>query len=356
MSRFPTQGTTNKGEGAGLAALFCTAVQRALVDIAGSNAAESPSNRSSVGFLDGVYSSYNMAGINRLPIVNGDGTVREVELNYVQRPPTSDFSDSNDNSACNDTKRYEPLVTIERELYPLESPVWQVAESEFHNICMMSISEWRQRIMSSLMDPFMQALDERIITQMAANFGNFYGTGSNAARNVNLINNQGPNVYGFMQLKREYRKINGVGLPIIVGTDAVLDYMGMVKEGCCNDLGLDVSRSNGQAIFLWDENVPRILGAEQFIVMSPGAVQLVVYQRNQGQFEKFGDEFAFTTVEDPGTGIRFDIEVVYDKCARAYNTLLRAQWGLFVLPPDMYAPGSPMDGVNGTLRFRATIT
>lgn len=356
MSRFDTQGTTNTGSGSALTALFCTQIQRALIEFGGANTPEHPYNRTPVGTLDAVSSGYNKQGVSMLPITDGQGRIREVQLNYLQRPGVSEFSDSNDNSACVPTKSYEPLVVIEREVYPLESPVFRVTEEEFHQICVMDLPEWRQRLMSHLMDPFMEALNIRLITQLAANFGAHYGTNNPAAVDVNMINNQAPNVYGFAQLKNEYRKIRGVGRPIVIGTDAVGDYMTMIQEGCCNYIGLNLAASMGQAYFFRDENIPDILGAEHFAVISPGSVQMVTWQKNKGQFEKFGDEFAFTTITEPVTGVEMDVEVIYDKCARAYNTLLRVWWGLFVLPDDMYAPGSPMSRVNGTLRFRATIT
>jgi len=102
---------------------------------------------------------------------------------------------------------------------------------------------------------------------------------------------------------------------VLIGGSKLEQYRSLRQISSGNDLGfnaalLDISRS-----IFYDSNLPLAMGDTDYIIaMAPGALQLVTYAKNKGQFTYDFEDQMRTTVVDPWMGIEHDVIMSYVKC------------------------------------------
>lgn len=129
--------------------------------------------------------------------------------------------------------------------------------------------------------------------------------------------------------------------------------------------------NEGQVYVFHDRMFNATFGANQFIAWDKGALQLFYFAEfdegsialpRYGSFAD-GDIMRFS-LPDPKHGAKFkyDVQITYDPCARdaetgllgAYKFVIRASWGLFAYPVDIWPTGHPFNNTRRALWFEAT--
>lgn len=333
---------------------ICEKVQNTLIDLLGSNSPEL--KRTMTGYLSAVKSPQNMAGVTIAPPDQGNGKDRQARITYLQRGCAADIV-TTDSGLCTAEVFKSPLektVSITRYI----ATKWMgFNESDMRKLCEED-SSFRARVMNSEIDSLMVGLNKALIVLQNANFGKFSPFSNQPAystsKNVNLLNlcGNGIDYSGESDIIEDFKLLDTTSKPILIGAGKLSKYVSMAKVGCCNDIGINTGLA-GQFDFFHDRFVESIIGANGFIGLVPGYVQLLTWNRFVGDYKKESPSFAAGTVLDPITGITLDMEWKYDDCKYQYIMRFALYYELFFIPVDSFATCDDLSGVNFTLPYTA---
>jgi len=326
---------------------LCSKLQADLVNVAGQNA---PSlKRDRVGYLDALMSAENRAGVEMIPVPT-NGKYRAVQVNYHVRGTESEvnLTCSNDCTTSVERTPLEKIVEIDR---CIETKGLLFQEDEMRKLC-EGDQVWVSSVIMSQMNAVNVALNKQLLGLQALNFGDFAdGTTQKSVKLFEDTSNASRAI-ATAQIRHEYDKVGGSGAPMMIG-GGNLDLFAKVNQiACCNAAtGTDLSRWVDYQYYN-DRFVEGAIGAGEFIVLAPGAVQLVTWNKYVGEYAKRNDMFEHGTITDPFTGLTYDLKVHYDDCADAWKIKLQLHWNLFFIPNDAFAAGDPNNGVNYTFNFK----
>ena len=324
---------------------LCQNLQVNLNDVAGNNAPQLKRDR--VGYLDAIVSQENTAGVELLPIPT-NGKYRKVQVNYAQRGIEAEVALTCTNN-CTSTNEREPKETIVDVDNCLETSLL-FTEDEMRKLCEAD-SLWVSQTIMSQMNAVNVALDKQMLALQATNFGNF--ADGTALKSVKLFEDtsNASRAIATAQIRHQYDLVGASGAPMMIG-GGNLDLFAKVNQiACCNSTtGTDLARWTDYMYFN-DRFAESVLGANNFAVLAPGAVQLVTWNRYAGEYAKRNDVFEHGTITDPFTGITYDLKVHYDDCADKWTVKLQLHWTMFFIPTNAFATGDDNEGVNYTFNF-----
>ena len=328
---------------------LCDRLRFALKNVAQANAGELV--RDASGFVDALSSPLNTVGFEQIQVGTG-GKNFGARVTYLQRAEKGEATAAA-NTLCSATEEPDPkedLVNIDQVV----SITKKLDEDEIAKLC-ESRDEHAAQFLMSLFNGVNAKLNEDLLTLQAAAFGN-YADGTSVVHPFEMLNSDGtPKYLGYSQLQSEIRKVRGTGRPMIIGSGNFELYSDQVSIGCCNDGGIDLSQAGNKYAWFYDVDTETILGANELVVMLPGAAQIVTFNKHMGDRRRTVEGvYDKTTVIDPFTGIEWDYYLRYDECTDEWQLALELNYTLFNLPANMFKAGSPLDGVNYTLRASAT--
>lgn len=331
---------------------ICVAVQTSLLEILGSKAPQL--KRTQVGYLQALVSSQNTAGITQVPVDPGNGKKKTVRITYIQRGSPSDVVHT-DSTVCDPQVFPEPLETT-ADVTKFIATKWFGFNVEDMRLLCQADSEYRAMVMSSKIDILMVELDKKLIALQALNFGAFNPVIYTGFKDVELLTSNGAamNYVGEAQMEADFQALDTTDRPIVIGAGKLNLYAKMAQIGCCNDGGLNLAQA-GNMDFFYDRFVDGILGANHFIGLVPGYVQLLTWNKYVGSYLVDNDPiYAQGTVTDPLTGITLDMKWVYDyDCAEQYKVRFSLHYDLWFIPTNSFDTDDELSGVNFTLHYRA---
>ena len=128
-------------------------------------------------------------------------------------------------------------------------------------------------------------------------------------------------------------------------------YAKTQQIACCNSTtGTDLAQWVDYQYYN-DRFVEGIVGANHFLVLAPGAVQLVTWNKYVGDYAKRNDVFEHGTLTDPFSGLTYDLKVHYDDCIDQYVIKFQLNWTMFFIPANAFSAGDDLFGVNYTFDF-----
>jgi len=325
---------------------LCAKLQADLINVAGQNA---PSlKRDRVGYLDALMSAENRAGVEMIPVPT-NGKFRQVQVNYHTRGTESEvnLTCSNDCTTSVERTPLEAIITIDN---CIETKGLLFQEDEMRKLC-EGDQVWVSSVIMSQMNAVNVALNKQLLALQSANFGSF-GDGTNF-KQVQLFDNttNASRAIAAAQIRHQYDLVGASGAPIMIG-GGNLDLFAKVNQiACCNsNTGTDLSRWVDYQYYN-DRFVDSEIGTNEFVVLAPGAVQLVTWNKYVGEYAKRNDVFEHGTITDPFTGLTYDLKVHYDDCADSWKIKLQLHWALFFIPSNAFAAGDANEEVNYTFHF-----
>ncbi len=182
---------------------------------------------------------------------------------------------------------------------------------------------------------------------------------------------------GMIKLLSDYHMNGLTGRPQLVGSGLMYSYMlsqPMLSQG--DTFGFDSRIPTANVDFWADQDFNTVIGANQFGVFEPGAVQLVEYLEHQGFIggklanSTFG-VMAFPVFDPLGNAIpvKFDFQLKELDCpttltdmytgatstyTKGYSLMIKKDFGLFQIPADAYRHEDLQRSVNGALRYTAS--
>jgi hypothetical protein len=310
------------------------------------------------GFTDFVSSPLNTNGFLQNQVAGGRGKLKQVELVYTPPIAESDVSDdatklcvsSNEDGQISHTYEIDPAVgsSINRKF----------TISDLAYMCKDNDLWFAQRI-QAMMDALEKKIGTDNATQLALLTGAFGDGDNDVALNVKTIATKKSAAAGgdfdidaiseiiFSAMDAGYGN-----KPFIFGYGEILKYFKKLYAGSIAAEGLDYGKfaAANDAVFIADKKVKAALGAENFLMLAPGAVQLLTYNEFEGALSTVSDGgYKQDIIVNPKTGRRFDFQLKNDCGNISVNIKLAHK--LVGLPTDMYPVGSPYQNVTFVNEF-----
>jgi len=327
---------------------LCLAAQQALNDVAGANAPAL--QRTQTGYLDALVSAANTEGVQAIQIPT-DGKSRKVQLTYFQRGTPNDVVTAED-ATCAEGAEPEPLE-VEVGADSVLRLRLKYSENQLRRLCVPEGKTFLAQTMMAHLDALNVALDKELITLQALQFGQFAdGTTSKTVQFIDATTKK-INDDQFDEIFEQYAALDAKGRPMLIGAGDLGRAARRLQLACCNDLGTDASRLGGQFLYFRDQQVNKTLtpAGDHYIVLAPGAVHPVFYNKYVGSYAYRDGRDEAGTLTDPFTGITYDVKVLYDKCKESYFVEMSLHYGLFILPANAFKASDELSGVNYTLHF-----
>lgn len=199
-----------------------------------------------------------------------------------------------------------------------------------------------------------EALDKKLTAMLAG------VVGTNAAEegvtnlpifvNNSISNTSALNPDAQWYLQQLYSDLGLDGNFGMIGGNIVNKIAQFNKWACCNHAGVDLSKADATNPWVfYNRNFNATFGASDFLIMAPGAAQLVTWNRYKGEKAKSVTElYTHDTVVLPTTGLEVDYQWYYDyKCEKwTFDPFLHLE--LAVAPPGGCTDN--LDAVNGIVR------
>lgn len=325
---------------------ICEKVQQSLNDVV----ADKPSlKRTQLGYLQALQSPENTASVQKIAIDPGSGKKKQVRLIYIQRAgDESEVKETQITDCSTEVEREPKEETVDITAY-LRSPGLRFDDTQMRRICQPD-STYMADVVGAEIDLFMKVLNKKLLALQAANFGTF--NGGDTFKVVTLLKGDSAslNYKGESDILEAFEDLDVMGRPIVVGAGNLGHYARQAKIGCCNSFGQDVSRA-GAMDFYRDRFVESIMGANAFIGLVPGAVQLLTWNKYVGNYAKENQVFSHGTIMDPVTGITLDQKWKFNDCDDTWSLHFGLNYGLHFIPDNAFDSADELYGYNGSLKF-----
>lgn len=328
---------------------ICEKVQQSLNQILNGKA---PSVlRTPVGYLDALISTQNTAGVEKVAVDAGNGKKKQVRIKFIQRGVSTDITTDADGDCTVDVEKEPFDETV--EVTQFIGTKWMgFDQTQMRKLCEAD-GVFMESVVRAEIDILCVELNKALLALQNANFGNFID-GTSVAHAVPLLETvkKSPLYYGESMLMEEFENLGVMQRPIVVGAGNLAHYVRQVGIGCCNDAGVSLNQA-GNMDFFRDRFVNSVIGANHFIGLIPGYVQLLTWNKYVGEYRQETPSFSHTTITDPVTGLTFDMKWKYDDCTEKWVMRMTLNYELFFIPANSFAATDELYGMNGSLHFRA---
>jgi hypothetical protein len=322
------------------------------------------------GMLDAIISPENVGSspVEILSLQDGNGklrTARVVSKTQFASDWAVDGDTAEDVNICDDGVEPEPF----EDFVKIDDAIGFAQPLQFSHSKLKEYCENPQVFMQSYLNEALRTVrerwDRRILAAVEADIGvNYEHDGTQTAagnyKSINLINADGtPNYLAFSEMELDYENNNLNGTPIIVGQGNWAQYYKLQNLVCCNEAVPFGDVSAEGAYFYKDQHANSVLGANNALVIAPGATQLITYQEN-ASLDINNDLVKHITIPDPvyGNAIMWDLDFKWDECTKSYKWLAKTYFKVYnTFQAEAFPSGSPLgdrNGMTGIFGYTAT--
>lgn len=322
-----------------------------------------------IGVLMFIKSPSNTGNVIQQQIDTGDGHLRTVRLTYDARLDEDDVTATSIQSCaggsemgnCSHDYTLDPAAGV--------SYAWTMTLSRLITT-MKNNPTWIAKQFQKVMDALDRRIDKLVITDIASNFGNFAttsydfatGAASSWAGTTNFAQvrtKKGGYKSGdwnprfITQVKSEFQKLNYNGAPVVFGDNELDAFFTEYQASCCSDSGETLSEvlRLKPIAYMRDEYVEGIIGANEFIGIAPGAIQLLEFLQFRGAGNVFSsDIYSQGTIMNPRSGNEYDFLMKFD-CG-VWTFQIKKAFDVAYLPTNIADTGDKLSGVNWVNNFK----
>lgn len=339
----------------------CLPVQEYLSDLIENSQA---AYRSHAGLLMALRSEQNMLAakpnlIAAENIIRDSGKFRSLEIGYhTNRLETATSATKVSVCAVGATNEIKYVTFQPTDYVSLSTPLIMTVD-EGREVCRIGNEALLAAKIYSQIPALYAALNKGLLTKWLAKMGNFYQNTPATPYTVDILKTDGTANHvgwGDVQVAYEQAAIGDYPPIVVFGSGGnVARFVNQAQYACCNDSGVNVNLMAGDAYWFRDKHIGTIFGnANAFALLEPSTMRLLTSFDNNAEAyngAKFGTIQKYV-MEDPRTGIRFDVDINENGCDDQYEIMLRVKYELAdLIQPDAFAVGDPMEGVNGSTRY-----
>lgn len=337
-----------------------------------------------LGFLNLLQSQNKTLNVNR---PSAPGAVEFVQVKYLQRF-VSGMTTTSDTCANGFVNPYleatVPLNVFRQIAIYIEDALIQEYTDDANRTGSLGLPP--TKVMNEMMSQISAAANAILVDvdkdlQNLLVVGTNPATGSAAAATVNftLDTTNLPLNDGLTKVLTQVQQAEfATGKPQIFGSGLMLNFMNQQIAKGNNQSGLNTSIEAAGVQFYYDQYAQGIFGVNQFLAISPDAVQLVEFSRYTGPYggrkgiSDFGS-FVLPMQMTPTKvmPVQFDYQLRYLDCPsevagindyygtpvsgyRGWQMIISKKCGLFQIPQNSYRANDYLAASNGVLRYTAT--
>ena len=245
-------------------------------------------------------------------------------------------------------------------------PAWRnLAVSNLRDLGSASTKQVFAAHLWDQMQKIKAAIDVEVVTDVCA------AASTNIAPTLSLLNALGaPNFSVDGDIYADFSDNGFAGItPLLVGNRQVLKFAKAQAVAGMNDGGLNLAAMQRFPAF-YDNNMvtancaPTVPTNDTMLATLPGIVNVLSWSENAGMFAsrmnpsrwddvdplsliREGDSYAFTTIEDPATGMLFDLNIVFEPKCKKFQYQLKAYYKTLILP----VTGCVESGFSGIIKY-----
>lgn len=259
----------------------------------------------------------------------------------------------------------------------IKTPVRQYSNDDMVALCNDTEEFMRTRGFNDLRAA-REYFDEQILAALDSMRGQnlrFNGTTIAAGNNATLdlvTTSGGQNVPlpgNFAEITLDYENNQLTGVPAMIGQGNMDLFWKTQGYSCCNaTTPYGEANIEGEVRYYKDQAANRILGANDTLVIAPGAVHLLTFNPNRNIAAtgvNAPDAFHITIPDPTGYPFSWDLDFYFDHCDKVWKSQYSLMWGIFnTFRDDSFAsnadtPGSPdcsdeLDGLTGVFGYSIT--
>lgn len=294
----------------------------------------------------------NTNGFLQARMVPGNSKERIVELEYKQRLLESEASTSALPDCDGGDEPGDLSTTYNLDTDVGVSHTWTVRPRNLQ-AGMIANDLWVAQEIQRNMDMLARKMDTTCASKIVLNSGDFRD--GDTSKTVATKNSAGGNVFDAIEeIDYQMKELEFYGTPLVLGHGETTRYYKAIAANCCADTGRNLAEyaAQNETVFVQARKIETAAGADNFIVMAPGAAQLVQFNEfdgPEGIMAVDGGNYFQGVLADPVTGIEYDYIAKLD-CG-VWTFQLKTAFDVFFMPTDMYRVEDPLYGSNYILQF-----
>lgn len=315
-------------------------------------------------YLKWLLSPQNRSGFEQINVQSIPGKRRAVAFR-VDQPFC--FNLCALNTTC--TTPYQTVTSLDNEIvFDMTNPPFrhcddqgrpvklQFTEEDLAKYCTETDASYIQRKITDYLNRFEEALSAVLTTLLTPEIGEngageaitnlpFFTAASNYNPNMAAINPE-----AIWALNQVYANMGNSGQFALIGGELVSKINQYMKWASLNDAGIDISKANPATPYsFYDRNFSNTFGPKDMVLFSPGAQQLVTWNKYKGEKARaVNNLYSKGTVVLPRTGLEVDWKWWYDYDCEVwtFEAFLHAE--LATVPAGGCTAN--VAGVNGIIR------
>lgn len=302
--------------------------------------------------LEFLNSPFNTDGVMQSEMVpQNRGKEQIFELVYQQRRLENEIFDTADPVCTGGETPGDLSTTYNLDTTAGASFPWTIKIRELET-ALRSNEMWVSQEIQRVMDSLVRKINQDVTDKLALNVGTFRdGTSS---KTVATKSGQANAFEAYEEWLYEMRELEYRGVPAVFGWGEAYKYMKAIDANCCADTGRDLRTyaEQNDLIFIADRSIDTSFGADNVLVMAPGAAQFIQYNQFSGPegINSVSDQtYTHGILTDPVTGVSFDYTAKLD-CGE-WHFQLKTAYDVFFMPSDMFRVDDPLYGTNWLLQF-----
>jgi len=319
----------------------------AILQLAEEGCASSGNVVTSVGLMQFLLSPINSNSI----IFEDTGKLRPVNITWSWRSTVDQVSSIYEPCVAGDRPNHRSFLVSPEMVSTIRKTF---DEDDMRRFC-HSMAPFMASEINNMLDAIRQDVNMKIHTQLAAVTTPL----SNAAvaapvdLYVGTPPNDGLNMQDLDRVQNSLMDISGSCTPAFVGNGDLRLASRAIGAGCCNDRGVNISNFQGEFMFFKDIHASLIHGANTFLAIAPGAIQLVTWNKNKGEYAGVprGGKIERTILTDPLSGLELDLDILHDECDESYTITLTTNYTVVWIQNDRYSPTDPLFQTKGFIKY-----
>lgn len=262
-----------------------------------------------------------------------------------------------DDAPCTDTATNDSTLTSCETFtsFSCASSEWyKLAISGLRDLGSLEVRDVFATKVFGQMQKIKDYIDTAYVVQLCADAG--YATASEANPTRKLIDANGAPIFTTdADILADFGDAGWSGVsPLLLGGRMVSKYMKGIMNGGLNNSGVNIGSIERFAAF-YDKNVVEancaapISGHEVMFAVLPGVANVLTWSENAGMFAsrnnpqrwdsvdptsliQEGATFSHTVIEDPATGMLFDLNLIYEPKCKAWEYQVKCYYKFLNLP------------------------
>lgn len=281
-------------------------------------------------------------------MLEADGKIKKYQITYME-------PDCSEPPACGDVDRCDAGTkkTVQSEYKTIDkcaaSGVIELTDQDYRDLCNFGPNQFTMNQILGKFDMMARSINAQILTSLAAGIGDF-GPGQADPKDIALINpqTQAPVWGADVDIITDFADAGMTVTPILIGGRTLLKYDKGVNAGGNSQNGVNMGQMDRFPMF-YDNQIQSIAnttqGRETIFAIAPQLVHVVNYLENVGDFQsnldfnntdplsfmRQGETYNYGLVQDPFTGWMYDMDVIFDACAKKWKLSFRSYYDIWIM-------------------------